>query len=131
MIPKTQIDVAAHPDIHLRVKMSPLEFNVGGEASFALTTGDIRVHFEEIPITLAIPFLPRRVVAGSIGPFGVHVKPFEAQMRAFGLDAHGVLGAESGEVDVHGTGECKAQIEISGKLPEQVLKIAIKKIAEE
>jgi hypothetical protein len=131
MIPKTQIDVAAHPDIHLRVKMSPLEFNVGGEASFALTTGDIRVHFEEIPITLAIPFLPRRVVAGSIGPFGVHVKPFEAQMRAFGLDAHGVLGTESGEVDIHGTGDCKAQIEISGNLPEQVLKIALKKIAEE
>jgi hypothetical protein len=131
MTAKTRLEVAAHPDIRLRVKMKPLEFQIGGEASFALTTSDIRVHFDEIPITMAIPFLARRVVAGSIGPFGVHVKPFEAQMRAFGLDAHGVFGRDTGEVDLHCTGNCKAEIEISGKLPEELLEAALKKTAEE
>ena len=126
MTAKTRIEIAAHPDVHLRVKMQPLEFALGGEASFALTTGDIRIHFDEIPITLAVPFLSRRVAAGSIGPFGVHVKPFEAQLRAFGLDARGVFGRESSETTLHGTGACKAEIEISGKLPEELLKAALK-----
>ena len=131
MTDKTRIEIAAHPDIHLRVKTQPLEFTLGGEASFALTTGDVRIHFDEIPVTLAIPLLGRRVAAGSIGPFGVHVKPFEAQLRAFGLDARGVFGSESGEVSVHGTGACRAEIEISGKVPEELLKAALKREAEE
>jgi hypothetical protein len=131
MTAKTRIEVAAHPDINLRMRMDPLEFKIGGEASFALVTGDIHFRVDEIPVNVAIPFLHRRVVLGSIGPFGVHVRPFEAQVRAFGLDAQGVLGREGGELELHGTGHCKAEIEVSGKLPEALVKAAMKTITEE
>jgi len=131
MTAKTHISVAAHPDVHLRMKMKPLDFEIRGEASFALVTGDIHIRFDEIPLTMAVPFLRRRVVAGSIGPFGVHVKPFEAQLRAFGLDTRGVIGSDKGEVDLHATGHCKAEIEITGKVPKDVHKTARKTAMEE
>lgn len=131
MTSRTHIEVAAHPDLNLRVKIKPLEFEIGGQASFALTTGDIHIRCDEIPIMVVIPFLPRRVIAGSVGPFGVHIRPFEAQFRAFGLDARGVLGRENAEADVHAKGDCKAEIEISGKLTDQAVKAAVKTIVEE
>jgi hypothetical protein len=125
---KTHISVAAHPDINLRVKMKPFEFQVGGEASFALATGDIHIRVEEIPVYIAIPFLKRRVAAGSVGPFGVHVKPFEAKFRASGIDARGVLGNEYAEAELHALGNCKAEIEVSGKLAEKAVDAVIKTI---
>ena len=130
MTAKTHIKVAAHPDVNFRVRMKPFEFELGGQASFALTTGDIHVRFDEIPVSVAVPFLRRHVIAGSVGPFGVHIRPFEAQFRAFGLDARGVLGREDAEADVHAKGDCKAEIEISGKLAEAV-KAGVKTIVEE
>jgi len=131
MTAKTHIAVAAHPDVNFRVKMKAFEFEIGGQGSFAVTTGDIHVRFDEIPIRVTIPFLTRRVVAGSVGPFGVQIEPFEAQFRAFGLDMRGVLGRENVEADVHAKGDCKAEIEISGKLADQAVKAAIKRIVEE
>jgi len=130
MTTKTRIEIAAHPDINVRMRMDPLEFKIGGEASFALVTGDIHFRADEIPVNVTIPFLHRRVVVGSIGPFGVHVRPFEAQVRAFGLDAQGVFGREGSEVELHATGHCKAEIEVSGKLPGALVEAA-KKITEE
>lgn len=131
MTASTHIAVVAHPDLKFRVKMRALDFQVGGEASFELQTGKIHVRFDEIPISVAIPFLARRVIAGSVGPFGVHLNPFEAKFRAFGFDARGVLGRENAEAEVHTQGDCKAEIVISGKLADQVVKAAIKNIAEE
>jgi hypothetical protein len=128
---KTFISVAAHPDIKLRVKTQPFEFQVGGEASFSLATGDIHVRFEEIPLYIAIPFLKRRVAAGSVGPFGVHVKPFEARLHASGIDARGVLGKECAEAELHAAGNCKAEIEVSGKLADKAVNAAIKTIVED
>ena len=79
---------------------------------------------------MVIPFLPRRVIAGSVGPFGLHIRPFEAKFRASDLSARGVLGREGVETDIHAKGDCKAEIEISGKLAEAV-KAAVKTIVEE
>jgi hypothetical protein len=122
---KTSISIAAHPEIDVRVKMKPFEFQVGGEATFSLATGDIRFRVEEIPVYVAIPFLKRRVAAGSVGPFGVHVQPFEARLHASGIDARGVLGKESSEADLHLTYDYKAKIEVSGKDAEKAVNAVI------
>jgi hypothetical protein len=127
---KTHISVAAHPDVNLRVKMQPFEFQVGGEASFSLATGDIRIRVEEIPVYVTIPFLKRRVTAGSIGPFGIHVRPFEARFHASGIDARGMLGKECAEAEIHAKGNCKAEIEVAGKLADKA-NAAIKTIVED
>jgi hypothetical protein len=126
MAEKTRIEISSHPDVHLRIRAGPFRFEGGGEASFALSTGDVHIRFEEIPLAIAIPFLPRRVVAGAIGPFGVHIRPFEAQLRAFGVRASGELAGEGSELDLHGEGACRAEVEIAGKIPEVVRKAATK-----
>ncbi len=128
MTAKTRIAVAAHPDGNFRVKMKPFELEISGQGSFAVTTGEIHARFEEIPISVKIPFLPRRVIAGSVGPFGVQIKPFEAEVRDVALDVRGILGKENVEADVRAKGDCKAEIEISGALAN---KAVIKTIEEE
>lgn len=131
MTAKTRIAVAAHPDLNLRVKFNPLDFEVAFEGTVAVSTGDIHLHFDEIPMSSAIPFLHRRVVASSIGPFGVHVKPFEAQVRAVDFNTRGTIGRNDAELALHATGNCKAEIDVSGGLPDKLLKAAVKTIIEE
>jgi hypothetical protein len=116
---KTSLKFFGHPDLNLRLRMKPLQFEFASQGAIALSIGDVRLHFEEIPLHLRIPFLRRRVVAGSVGPFGVHLKPVEANVRAMGMDTRGVIGRDDSEFDIHGAGACKAEIEISGKLPER------------
>jgi hypothetical protein len=134
MIFKTHVAVAAHPDLDLRIRTAPLSFEIGGDASFMLATGEIDARFDEIPIAVTIPFLRRRhgrVIAGSIGPFGVHLKPIEAEIRAVGVRVNGVVGKDGTEMDLHGTGACKADIEVSGQLPGRLLKAAVEGIVED
>ena len=126
MAEKTRIEISSHPDVRLRIRAGPFRFEGGGEGSFALSTGDVHIRFEQIPIAIAIPFLRRRVIAAAVGPFGVHVRPFEAQFRAFGIRASGALSDKGSELDLHGEGACKAEVEISGKVPEAVRKVAAK-----
>jgi len=87
-----------------------------------MSQSDVRLHVDEIPLHLRIPFLHRRVRAGSIGPFGMHLKPFETQLRAMGMEIRGVIGREETELNLRGTGDCKADVEITGKLPELLVK---------
>lgn len=131
MTDKTRIKFAGHPDLTLKVRMKPLDFEVASEGAFALAIGDVRMHFDEIPLHLRVPFLRRRVLTGSVGPFGVHIKPFEAKISALGLKTRGVFGRDGAEFDFHGTGACKAEVEVSGKLPEQFVKEAVTVVVEE
>lgn len=124
---KTHIGVSGHPDFHVEARFAPLEFTFGSEGSFALSTGDIDVRFEAIPITIAVPFLPRRVVAGSLGPFGVHIRPIDARLKAVDLNVHGTFGKEDSEARVHVAGEMKAEVEITGQFPDQAFDVAIRK----
>jgi hypothetical protein len=114
---KTQIEFSGNPDLNLTVKMKPMHFDFACQGALALAVGDVRLQFDEIPLFLRIPFLKRRVLAGSVGPFGVHLKPFEAQVRATEMETHGVIAREGSEFDLHGKGGCTAEIEISGDLP--------------
>ena len=131
MTDKTTIKFAGHPDLTLKVRMKPLDFEVASEGAFALAIGDVRMHFDEIPLHLSVPFLRRRVLTGSVGPFGVHIKPFEAKISALGLETRGVFGRDGAEFDLHGTGACKAEVEVSGKLPEQFVKESVTVVVEE
>ena len=131
MTAKTRIEIAAHPDLNIRWILKPFEFEVCGQGSFAVTTGDMDIRFDEIPVRVSVPFLRRRLVVGSVGPFGVRIKPFEAQFRALGLDMKGKFGRKNAEVDVHAKGNCKAEIEIHGEHAGQVLKAAVKSIKDE
>ena len=121
MTDRSHLTLVSHPDVDFRIRMRPFGFEVAGEGSAEISTGDIHLRFDEIPLTVRVPFLPRQVVAGSIGPFGVHIKPFDAQLRAVRVDVRGVLGKEQIEADVHAEGECKSDVDITGKLADQVV----------
>lgn len=117
---KSHIEFAGHPDLGLTVRMQPLHVEFASQGAVAFAIGDVRLHLEEIPVYLRVPFLGRRVLAGSVGPFGVHLKPLEAEVRAMGMETRGVIGREETELHLHGKGACKAEIEISRETPEDV-----------
>jgi hypothetical protein len=121
MSDKARIALAAHPDLNVRMKLRPMEFEAGGEASLGVVTGDVHLRVAEIPYSMAIPFLARRVVVSAYGPFGVHIKPFEAQLKAFGISIRGAVGGEEAGAEFHTRGECRAEIDISGEIVERAV----------
>lgn len=106
------IEIAGHPELAARVRMKPFSFEVAGGGAFELSLGDVRLHFDEIPIHLRVPFMSRRVLAGSIGPFGVRMKPVEARVRAADVVYRGMLGGEESGLDLLLDGACRATVEI-------------------
>jgi hypothetical protein len=131
MTAKTHISLAGHPDLTLQVKFKPLDFAYTCQGTIAVAMSDVHVHIDEVPVTVAIPFLGRRVVTSSYGPFNAHLKPFEAQFRVAGFDTRGIVGREGAGMELHGTGACKGDIEFSGKLLDELAKAAAKLVAEE
>jgi hypothetical protein len=125
---KSKVAIAAHPDARLLAHCDPMSFEVGGECSLSVTTGRIEAHFSEVPITMRIPFLRRgggRVVAASIGPFGVRLDPIEAHVRAADVSVRGVVGTEGLKCVLQTIGACKAEFDISGKLPAMIFKTTV------
>ncbi len=108
-----RIDLEGHPALSTHVRMHPFKFEVASSGTVELALGDVHLRFDEIPIQMRIPFLRRRVLAGSIGPFGVHMKPVDARIRASEMVTRGVIGGEESGVDVRVEGACRATIEIS------------------
>lgn len=109
---RRRIEVEGHPKLAARVRMKPFQFEVASRGAFELSVGDVHLHFDEIPIHLRIPFLHRRVLAGSVGPFGVRMKPLEARVRAAEVVTHGVLGGKESGLDLNLDGACRASIEV-------------------
>jgi hypothetical protein len=111
-VKRRQIDLAAHPELVARVRMQPFKFEVGSRGALEVSLGDVHLHFDEIPIRLRVPFLSRRVLAGSVGPFGVRMEPVEGRIRCAEMVTEGVLGGEESGVDVRLDGACRATAEI-------------------
>ncbi len=109
---RRQIDFAVHPELAARMRMRPFQFEITGGGAVELALGDVHLSFDEIPIHLRVPFLRHRVLAGSIGPFGVRMKPVEARIRAAEVVTRGVIGGDDAGVDLFVEGGCKATIEI-------------------
>jgi hypothetical protein len=130
---KGTIGVAAHPDLRLRMRMERAEFTLHGAATITVGTERIHLDISEIPLRLAIPFHKhRRVVAGSLGPFHVAVRPTEATLRIAEARATGHLGGPEGlSSELHCQGNCKAEIELHGSVPGKVLKAAFETVLEE
>ena len=131
---KTQLTIAAHPDLNLKAKMAPMAVELGAKGSLGISIGELEARCDAIPLYMTIPFLRRRrgrVLAGSIGPFGVRLKPVEAQVSSFNVGIHGIIGKDGMELDLRGVGACKAEIEASGKLPGKIIKAAIEGTLEE
>lgn len=117
MTERRRIDLAGHPKLSTRVQMQPFKFEVASSGAVELAVGDVHLRFDEIPIKMRIPFLRRRVLAGSIGPFGVHMKPVDVRVRASEMVTRGVIGGKDSGVDVRVEGACRATIEISESSP--------------
>ena len=110
---RRRINFTGHPDLTTHVRFHSLEFEVAAGGTVELALGDVHLRFDEIPVHMRIPFLNRRVLAGSIGPFGVQMKPVEARIRASEMVTRGVIGSDKSGVDVRVEGACRATVEIS------------------
>jgi hypothetical protein len=109
---RKRIEFEGHPKLEARVRMEPFQFEVASRGAFEVSVGSVHLQVDEIPIHLRIPFLCRRVLAGSIGPFGVRLKPVEARLRAAEVVTHGVLGGKESGLDFNLDGACRASVEI-------------------
>ena len=130
----TRLGISGNPEFEVNVKAAPLDFQLGGEASMAFSSGPISGHVEQIPIRVRVPFMKANhgyVVAASIGPFGVHLHEINATVRAFGVEVGGVLGKEGIEADMAGVVRCCMEVDVNGKLPGKVVEAAIKAVLEE
>ncbi len=130
----THLGISGNPEFEVDVKAAPLDFQLGGEASLALSSGPISAHVEQIPIRVRVPFLKADhgyVVAASIGPFGVHLHEINATVRAFGVEVGGVIGKEGIDCDLAGVVRCRMEVDVNGKLPAKLVEAAIKAVIEE
>jgi hypothetical protein len=109
---RRRIEAAGHPELAARVRIAPLPFEVVHDGAVELSLGDVHVRFDQIPIRLRIPFLSRSVLAGSIGPFGVRLRPVDVRIRAAEAVTRGVVGGEGSglEVRLEGVGRAEAEI---------------------
>jgi len=110
---RRRIDFAGHPDLATNLRFHDFKFEVAASGSVELALGDVHLRFDEIPLHMRIPFLRRRVLAGTIGPFGVHMKPVDASIRVSEMVTRGVIGGKESGVDLRVKGTCKATVEIS------------------
>ncbi len=124
---KGRIGIAAHPDLRLKAQVDRLEFALQSDATLAFGTQTIRIGVGEIPLRLAIPFHRHRaVVAGSLGPFNLTVRPVEASLRIADAHCTGTLGGAEGLTgELHCQGKCKAEIDFNAEAPGKVLKAAV------
>lgn len=125
---KSHAVVQGNPEFSARATSKPIGFEVGGEGSFKLAIGRMEAEIGEIPIKVTIPFLRRargvRMVA-SIGSFGVCLKPFDVEVRGFGVHFGGVLGKEGLEGAVEGKIACMMHLDLAGSVPGRLTKAAI------
>lgn len=124
---RTHGTVQGHPEFTLAMKSHPVDFDAGAEGSLKVATGPIDARIDAVTVTLVIPFLHRRSarVVGSIGPFGVHVEPFDVQVRDLGIHVAGVLGKEGMQCHVDGQMACHMELDLHGDVPGRITKAAI------
>jgi hypothetical protein len=109
---RKKIEFAGHPELAARVRMQPFPFEIAGSGAVDVALGEVSLRFSEIPVRLRIPFLRRRVLAGSVGPFGVRMSPVEARLAVVEAVTRGVFGGEDSEVDLRLDGACRAAVDI-------------------
>lgn len=113
---RKKIEFAGHPELAARMQLQAFPFEVTGSGAMDLALGEVGLRFSEIPVRLRIPFLRRRVLAGSLGPFAVNMSPVEARVAVVEGVARGVLGGKDCGVDLRLDGACRAELEIRGDL---------------
>ena len=130
---KARIGIAAHPDLRLRARVESCEFTLQGDATIGIATGPITLEANEVPLRLAIPFhRHRRVVAGTLGPFRLHIHPAEATLRVAEARVAGTLGGADGVgAETHVQGNCRAELDVAAEMPGKILKAAMEGVFEE
>ena len=125
--------LAGQPEFRLKAEMAPLSFDMDGEGALEIGTGKIEAEIAAVPVTMRIPFLApsRQVVAGSIGPFRICIKPASATIRALGLGLEGRIGCGEGACSVEGKAGGEVEIDLKGEIPGRLLKAAVEGAFEE
>jgi hypothetical protein len=129
---KAHIGIAAHPDLRLHAHMERMEFALHGGATLSLKTQEIGIDIASVPLRLTIPFHRRRVIAGTLGPIHLTIRPAEATLHVSEAHTTGMLGGEhgfAGELQVKG--DCTADIHLEGDAPGRILKAAVETVFEE
>ena len=129
----SRMTIAGAPEFEIRTRMSPLSFALAGEGTLEIGTGPIHAEVGEIPLSIRIPFLPahRRVVAGSLGPFRIGIRPANATIRASAVRCEGTLATGEEGCALEGRARGTLEVELEGEIPGSILKAALEGAFEE
>jgi hypothetical protein len=118
--------IGGNPRFTLRASGHPVGIRAEAEGSMMLKVGPVDCRVGEIPIRVAVPFLsgPLRTI-GVIGGFSMHVEPFDAEVKAFGVRFDGTVGTDRLACDLEGEVACKMDVDIAGSIPARVTKASI------
>jgi hypothetical protein len=111
---QSRLNVAGHPDVKLRLRLSPVAVDLAAAGSAEMTSGPIELTFGEIPVVVRIPFHRRRVVAALVGPVRMRVNPLTIAARCADVRVTGAVGSEEGGIDADLVGACGAEIGVFG-----------------
>lgn len=130
---KSRINVAANPDIELRVHGHPVEFSLRGGGKLGVTTSPIHADVGSVPVHVAMPFMRgRRVMLATFGPFHFTMKPITFSIHSEDVRVEGKIGGEEGidgRVDIKG--KCRGEIEVMGESAVKAVKAAFEGVFED
>ena len=111
-----------------RAQIEPIAFRASAGAALQLHTDAVTAKFGRIPLRMAIPFLPRRVLpeVAAIGGFAIKLNPLYISVDAATVGLDGVLGTEGLRAEVAGGLSCETRMEVDGRLAATLGTLSIK-----
>jgi hypothetical protein len=128
---KSHAVMQGSPELKLRARTGPVDFQVGAEGSVKLALGPFTARVDEVPVTLTIPFLRRgggvRTI-GSVGPFSVRVTAVDAEVRPVDVRVAGVVGKDGLDGNLEGKVGCRTELDVEGTIPGKVAKASFEMV---
>jgi hypothetical protein len=112
----SHLKMRSHPGFKTEAAVEPIAFRASAKGAFNCEVSSIVVDVDEIPISLAVPFLRRveQIVIGKIGGFSIKLNPFQAQVESHGGEIDGVLGTKGIRGKLNGKVDCETDMNAKG-----------------
>lgn len=125
---KSHLRLDMHPDMRVHAHVHAVDFAVRAEATLGFSTGPIHAKIGVVPLRMTIPFLRRRgpVLAGSLGPVDITLRPVEVHAHVRAARIEGRLGGDEGiRADLHGVGTCHTDVIVDAETPVKSIRATV------
>jgi len=128
---KSNAVMQGSPELTLRARTGPVDFQVAADGSVKLAVGPLTARVDEVPVTLTIPFLRRgggvRTIA-TVGPFSVRLNAVDVELRPVDARVSGVVGKDGLDGNLEGKIGCRTELDVEGTIPGKVAKASFEMV---